>query len=54
VFLTNQTPFRSAHAGHGANFAFVDGSVKFLPNTTDLTLLQELATRAGGEAVSSP
>ncbi len=54
AFLTNQTPFRSAHAGRGANCAFVDGGVKFLPNTTDLTLLQDLATRAGGEAVSPP
>jgi prepilin-type N-terminal cleavage/methylation domain-containing protein/prepilin-type processing-associated H-X9-DG protein len=50
-FLANQTPFRSAHPGRGANFAFVDGSVKFLPNTTDLNVLHELATRAGGEVV---
>ncbi len=48
-FLPNATPFRSAHAGGGANFAFVDGSVRFLPANTDLNLLHQLATRAGGE-----
>jgi prepilin-type N-terminal cleavage/methylation domain-containing protein/prepilin-type processing-associated H-X9-DG protein len=52
-FLANQTPFRSAHAGRGANFAFVDGSVRFLPNTTALNVLQDLATRAGGEVVGA-
>jgi prepilin-type processing-associated H-X9-DG protein len=48
-FLPNATPFRSAHSGKGANMLFADGSVRFLPATTNLTLLQALATRAGGE-----
>ncbi len=53
-FLTNNTPFRSAHVGRGANFVFADGSVKFLPPTTDLNLLRALATRAGREPVAVP
>jgi prepilin-type processing-associated H-X9-DG protein len=48
-FLPNSTPFRSAHSSRGANMLFADGSVRYLPATTDLTLLQILATRAGGE-----
>ncbi len=43
----------SGHAG-GANVAFGDGSVHFLPSGTDLTVLQALGTRAGGEPVSLP
>jgi len=50
-FLPNSTPYRSAHSGRGANMLFADGSVRYLPATTDLTLLQNLATRAGGEVV---
>lgn len=42
--------FWSWHGG-GANFLFVDGSVRFLPYEADAVLLA-LATRAGGEAVS--
>jgi prepilin-type N-terminal cleavage/methylation domain-containing protein/prepilin-type processing-associated H-X9-DG protein len=45
--------FGSGHAG-GANFAFVDGSVRFLRNETDLSILQALSTRAGNEAVEPP
>ena len=37
----------------GANFAFADGSVRFLRYSAD-TILPALATRAGGEAVSLP
>jgi prepilin-type processing-associated H-X9-DG protein/prepilin-type N-terminal cleavage/methylation domain-containing protein len=43
--------FGSGHQG-GANFAFVDGSVRFLSDQTDLATLQALSTRAGGEVIS--
>ncbi len=42
--------FWSLHPG-GANFAFCDGSVRFLRYSTD-PILPTLATRAGGESVS--
>ncbi|MCU0705919.1 MAG: DUF1559 domain-containing protein [Fimbriiglobus sp.] len=44
--------FWSRHPG-GANFAFADGSVKFLRYSAD-SVLPALATRAGGEVVVVP
>ncbi|MCU0705306.1 MAG: DUF1559 domain-containing protein [Fimbriiglobus sp.] len=42
--------FRSDHSG-GANFAFADGSVRFLTNSTPLDQYRAMGTRNGGEVV---
>ncbi|MGE3819978.1 MAG: DUF1559 domain-containing protein [Isosphaeraceae bacterium] len=49
---TWQITFRSEHPG-GANFAFADGSVKFIKNTINFSIYQALSTRGQGEIVSS-
>jgi prepilin-type processing-associated H-X9-DG protein len=40
--------FVSHHAG-GVNFAFGDGSVRFVPDTISMSVLQQLAHRADGK-----
>jgi prepilin-type processing-associated H-X9-DG protein len=47
-----QFGFRSLHPD-GANFAFVDGSVKFIKDRVKLTIYRALGTRAGGEVISA-
>jgi prepilin-type N-terminal cleavage/methylation domain-containing protein/prepilin-type processing-associated H-X9-DG protein len=47
-----QYSFRSHHAG-GGNFLFGDGSVKFIKNTTNITVYRALGTVSLGEIVSS-
>jgi prepilin-type processing-associated H-X9-DG protein len=42
----------SGHPG-GVNLAFADGSVHFVSNSVNATVIRDLSTRAGGETVSS-
>jgi hypothetical protein len=37
-----------------AGFVYLDGSVRFLPNSTSDTVRLALGTMAGGEAVNAP
>jgi prepilin-type N-terminal cleavage/methylation domain-containing protein len=53
-FFTNETPFTSNHGDGGVNVVMSDGSVRYLARSTDLTTLQRLATRGGGETVNVP
>ncbi len=44
----NDLPFASEHTG-GAQFTMCDGSVHFFQESMDITVLQDLATKRGGE-----
>jgi prepilin-type processing-associated H-X9-DG protein len=48
----SQEGFGSPFPG-GANFLFVDGSVRFIQDSIDLRVLEALSTPRGGEAVSA-
>jgi prepilin-type N-terminal cleavage/methylation domain-containing protein/prepilin-type processing-associated H-X9-DG protein len=50
IFYKEYDSFRSDHPS-GVNFAFVDGSVRFLSDGISLDVLQALATRDGTEAL---
>jgi prepilin-type processing-associated H-X9-DG protein len=56
VLQLSTRDYKSNHPG-GANFAFCDGSVHFLPNSVsttmvgNITLLAALSSRAGGEVI---
>ncbi len=54
-FIYSDARFSTPGSGHltGANFAFADGSVKFLSQSTSLTVLQQLSTRNGGEVIDA-
>jgi prepilin-type N-terminal cleavage/methylation domain-containing protein/prepilin-type processing-associated H-X9-DG protein len=47
-----QWGFRSLHPG-GANFAFADGSVKFIKQTISMGTYRALGTRSAGEVISA-
>lgn len=42
----------SNHPG-GCNFAFADGSVKFIKDSVSMQVYESLGTRASGEVISS-
>ena len=44
--------YGSEHPGSGANFAFCDGSTKFVSDSISLLTLQTLATKAAGDIVA--
>jgi prepilin-type N-terminal cleavage/methylation domain-containing protein/prepilin-type processing-associated H-X9-DG protein len=50
--ILGQWAFRSLHPG-GANFAFADGSVKFIKNSVNYETYKGLGTRAAGEILSA-
>jgi prepilin-type processing-associated H-X9-DG protein len=53
LYTTLNGAFSSRHTG-GANFAFGDGSIRFLSDNIDITLYRRLSTIKGGEPVSNP
>jgi prepilin-type processing-associated H-X9-DG protein len=52
LFPEGYEAFRSDHGG-GVNFAFVDGSVRFITEDIDPVLYSALATRSGNEVIDN-
>jgi prepilin-type N-terminal cleavage/methylation domain-containing protein/prepilin-type processing-associated H-X9-DG protein len=52
IFNKRVLSYGSNHSG-GCNVAFADGSVRFLPNSMNLVVLQALATKSKSEPVSA-
>ncbi len=50
--LAHGDQYSALHPG-GANFAFCDGSVRFIKEQVGFTIFQSLATRQGGEVLSA-
>lgn len=50
-FVTNGTPYISAHGSGGANILLADGSVRLITPSINMSVLHALATRANGEVV---
>jgi len=50
VNCTNDSEIYSFHSG-GANLVMMDGSVRFLKQTTDITIVAALLTKEGGEVI---
>jgi len=46
-------PWRAHNAGAGANFVFLDGSVRFIRDTVDPKVLEAFGTPRGGEDITS-
>jgi len=53
ALLDRSVAFGSGHPG-GANFAFADGSVRFVSDSMPLSTLQTLSMRADGQVVTLP
>jgi prepilin-type processing-associated H-X9-DG protein len=54
LYGTNAFAFNSFHSGRVVQFAYGDGSVRSVPETTEAIVLNALSDRADGAAVNLP